>query len=400
MRIAQLLPTNCDVHQAGSPFATGNVVRDLGEALMTRRHQVTLYGPATAVTTMTLRRTVDRPYRQWCADEAIERAGHGPRMAELQQTALLYRESAEFDVLHCHLGNFGFINPVFFAGLVRQPTIATVHCPAEQLPLDVLRAFSRNVVFVSPSRRHADSLEKLGGVVVIPHGVDVARFRPGTRPGDRALFVGRLVARKGVVAALEAARSAGIELDVAGRPPTGPTDEVRAISRLLDADGVTYHGDLGQEAVAGLMRRAKVLLAPFAGEESFGLVVAEALSSGTPVVAFDAGAVTELVVPGRTGHIVHDTDEMAAAIADIGRISRSACATHIREHFTVDAMAMRYEELYRSMIVDPAEVERRSYAWTCASVQESACTRSLGGGTDGSGQATSSASNVSRTTPP
>jgi glycosyltransferase involved in cell wall biosynthesis len=69
---------------------------------------------------------------------------------------------------------------------------------------------------------------------------------------------------------------------------------------------------------------------------------------------------------------VHDTDEMAAAIADIGRISRSACAAHIREHFTADAMATRYEELYRSMVADPAEIERRSYASTCASVHESA----------------------------
>jgi glycosyltransferase involved in cell wall biosynthesis len=85
-------------------------------------------------------------------------------------------------------------------------------------------------------------------------------------------------------------------------------------------------------------------------DEPFGLSVVEALASGTPVIASNRGSMPELVDPGVTGFLVDSVDAAVDAIGRIGEIDRAACRAAVSERFSVDRMADRYLDLYRSLL--------------------------------------------------
>ncbi len=78
------------------------------------------------------------------------------------------------------------------------------------------------------------------------------------------------------------------------------------------------------------------------------MVMVEALACGTPVIAFPAGAASELIDHGHTGFLVEDETAMAAAVGDLGRISARACRAWVAEHCDVDVVAGAYEASYRA----------------------------------------------------
>ena len=96
-----------------------------------------------------------------------------------------------------------------------------------------------------------------------------------------------------------------------------------------------------------LMGRAAALLNPITWPEPFGLVMAEALATATPVLAFRHGAAPEIIDHGRTGYLCRDEDEMTAAVARVHQISRRQCRTAAERRFSLARMAADYERLYR-----------------------------------------------------
>jgi glycosyltransferase involved in cell wall biosynthesis len=78
--------------------------------------------------------------------------------------------------------------------------------------------------------------------------------------------------------------------------------------------------------------------------------VVEALASGTPVIASNRGSMPELIDHGVTGFLVNSVDEAVEAIGRISEINRAACRAAVSARFTVDCMANRYVELYRSLL--------------------------------------------------
>ena len=84
-------------------------------------------------------------------------------------------------------------------------------------------------------------------------------------------------------------------------------------------------------------------------DEPFGLSVVEA--SGTPVIASNRGSMPELIDHGVTRFLVNSVDEAVAAIGRIGEIDRAACRAAVSARFTLDRMADRYLQLYRSLLV-------------------------------------------------
>jgi glycosyltransferase involved in cell wall biosynthesis len=152
---------------------------------------------------------------------------------------------------------------------------------------------------------------------VIPCGVDTSVFRPGSRlvdaaPGDRLLFVGRLVERKGVGNVIEALASLprSVMLDVAGGPPANGLDgdpEVarlrRVAARLGVQDRVRFLGAVDRADVPALMRSADIVVdVPW--YEPFGIVPVEAMACGRPVVGSGVGGLLDTVTPGVTGELV------------------------------------------------------------------------------------------------
>jgi len=144
---------------------------------------------------------------------------------------------------------------------------------------------------------------------VIHEGVNTDRFKPGVAPEEcgagRILFVGRLDARKGLSVLLRAlplvrASLPYVQLLIVGSGPMEP--EARQLTaRTGLRDAVTFLGTVPGSSLPGYYTSADVFCAPTLGGEAFGLVLLEAMASGTPVVASDITGYNEVVTHGETG---------------------------------------------------------------------------------------------------
>jgi glycosyltransferase involved in cell wall biosynthesis len=98
------------------------------------------------------------------------------------------------------------------------------------------------------------------------------------------------------------------------------------------------------------MARARAFLFPISWEEPFGLVVAEALAAGTPVVATPRGSLPELVEHGVTGFLGETDEELAAYVARAGALDRAACRRRAETKYSAERMVSDYLALYEKIL--------------------------------------------------
>ena len=121
------------------------------------------------------------------------------------------------------------------------------------------------------------------------------------------------------------------------------------IEPYIDGKQIQFLSEVGYEK-RELYANARCLLMPICWEEPFGLVMAEAMASGTPVIAFNRGSAPELVVDGQTGYIVRDVDEMAEAVGRLDRLDPYRCRQHVADNFDVAIMVQRYLDIYQRIL--------------------------------------------------
>jgi len=189
-------------------------------------------------------------------------------------------------------------------------------------------------------------LEPMPRVTVVPHGIPVTDYTYSADKDDYVAFLGRMAPCKGPHLAIDAARRAGIRIKLAGEmQPVFREYWEREIVPRLEDPLVEYIGEADFTAKNALLSRARALLFPIQWEEPFGLVMIEALACGTPVLAFEGGAVAEIVSPGENGWICANVDEMAGRIPSLD-IPPGVCRDDAETRFTVAAMADAYLDLY------------------------------------------------------
>ena len=231
--------------------------------------------------------------------------------------ARLSRElrTGDFDVVHVHEPNVPVVS-WFAVEAARAPVVGTFHTYstsqiANRLAANVIgarRLYNKLALRIAVSEAARWTAQRFygGRYTIVPNGVDLFAARPRAREGrDRLelLFVGRAEARKGLpvlLRAFEALRGAGVEarLRVAGATP----EEVAPL--LLDGEGVETLGRVTDEEKWRLLGDADVVCAPSLGGESFGMVLTEALASGTPVVCSDIAGYRDVVRDGVDGILV------------------------------------------------------------------------------------------------
>jgi glycosyltransferase involved in cell wall biosynthesis len=272
--------------------------------------------------------------------------------AERRHAAFAWHDLARFapDVVHVNLPDT----------LPREPrgdtaVVATVHHP--RVPrLHAMYAAAPRARRVAISRRQASLAPELAPMTVIHHGLDVRAYEAGDGAGGYVAFLGRIGPEKAPHLAIDAAVAAGVPLVIGGPHWSGDAGYDAYFEREMrprlgrHEARVRWDGELAHAAKVGLLREAAALLMPSGWEEPFGLVMVEAMLTGTPVVALASGSAPEIVDDGITGFLVSDTQAMAAAIPLARRLDRRRCRAHARRRFGAARMADDYEALYRACV--------------------------------------------------
>ena len=107
-----------------------------------------------------------------------------------------------------------------------------------------------------------------------------------------------------------------------------------------------YVGEAGPEKRNKLMKNALALLHPINFDEPFGMSVAEAMLCGTPVIAFNRGSMSELIIHGKTGFLVDTADQAVEGVFDLAKINRLECRNWSEEQFSQERMVDEYVKLY------------------------------------------------------
>lgn len=257
--------------------------------------------------------------------------------------------SAEFDVIHNHSLHY---LPVAMAAALSTPMLTTVHTPPTPwLESAIDASASRHVRFAAVSRHTAMTWRDIAGrVTVVPNGIDTRQWPLGPG-GPNLVWFGRITPEKAPHQAIAAAQRSGHALVLAG-----PISDQQYFDKYVapHLHGATrYVGHLDHDRLARVVGGAAAALVTPAWDEPYGLVVAEAMACGTPVVAFARGGIPELV-SDESGRLVNadDVDAMADAIPDAVRLSREAVRDHAVRHCSSAAMIAAYRDIYRQMISD------------------------------------------------
>lgn len=257
-------------------------------------------------------------------------------------------EQLDVDVVHDH----SRAGPLTAASR-RSPTVATVHGavagPDSQTELYASLGHFAPLVAISDAQRRG--APELRWIATVHNGIRVGDYPFRAEKDDYVLVLGRISPHKGVHLAIEAAATAGRPLVLAGTwtiPVEREYFDAQVRPRL--GPGVEWRGELRGDEKRDALARAACLLFAAEWEEPFGLVLLEAMASGTPVVALRAGAVPELVVDGETGAICPAPSDLAAGIEAVRNVDPARCREHVRERFGVERMVAGYEAVYRRLL--------------------------------------------------
>jgi glycosyltransferase involved in cell wall biosynthesis len=358
MRIAQVAPPFESVppaHYGG----TERIVSLITEELVRRGHDVTLFASGDSSTSARLIPTVDTAL--WRQTETRD-----PLVYWTVTAGEVYRRAAhqEFDLVHSHLDFLAF--PC--AALVETPTVTTLHGRLD-LP-DLPRVYGRfpELPVVSISNHQRSPLPHANWAGTVYNAVDIERLTFHPCGGDHLAFLGRITPDKGLDAAIHIARQAGLPLKVAARMPLANSDDPNTrqdweyyrgvIEPLFREPHVEYVGEVDDSQKAAFLGQARALLFPIDWPEPFGLVMAEALACGTPVIARRRGSVPEVITHGVTGWIGETDEELVELSGRIDSIQRAACRADAVRRFSPEAMGDGYEAVYHRILRSPASSTR------------------------------------------
>ncbi|HEY8546886.1 MAG TPA: glycosyltransferase family 4 protein [Acidimicrobiales bacterium] len=313
---------------------TERVLDDLCRALAAAGHDVLLY--ATGDSTCPVETA-------WTYRTALGTVRVSPA-AELRHVLDAYEAAVAWgaEVVHDHTMSGPFL-PQRHHGT---PVVTTNHGPFDDDLTPLYRRLAPDVPVIAISHHQASTAPDIPVAAVVHHGVTVDDYPIGPGGGP-ALFLGRMTPDKGVDRAIRIARAAGVPLLIAAKlaEPAERAYFAEKVEPLLGGD-VEYLGEVGGEEKLQLLGEASCLLNPIGWPEPFGLVMAESLACGTPIVATPCGAAPEIVEDGVTGFIRSDDAGLVEAVRAVADLDRSDCRRAAKTRFSADRMAADHVAVY------------------------------------------------------
>jgi len=339
MKIAQVAP----LYESVPPKLYGGterIVSYLTEELIHQGHEVTLFASGDSITAGRLVAVCPESLR--LNEECIDRLAHHIVMLEE-----VVRKADSFDIIHYHIDYLHF--PLSLCHKLHHVT--TLHGRLD-IP-DLIPLYQRfpTMPVISISNSQRKPLEWINWQGTVYHGLPHTLYGFHEPPGKYLAFLGRISPEKRVDRAIQIAKRLGMELKIAAKVDAVDREYFQDIIKpLLNDPYVEYIGEISEAEKESFLGEAYALLFPIDWQEPFGLVMIEAMATGTPVIAFNCGSVPEVLNNGVTGFIVNDIDQAVKAVEQLPALSRRECRREFEERFTATRMAKDYTAVYNRLI--------------------------------------------------
>jgi glycosyltransferase involved in cell wall biosynthesis len=257
-----------------------------------------------------------------------------------------------FDLVHS-FGRLAYLTPLMPTSLPkimsyqREPSITMVK--------RAMRLSRKGTMhFTGCSSYIADQIKPFAPAHAIPNGVPINQytFQPEVAADAPLVFLGRVEYIKGAHVAIEVAQKTGRRLIMAGNVPedTQSKEYFETMIRPHLSQQIEYVGPVNDEQKNTLLGQAYAFLMPILWNEPFGIVMAEALACGTPVIGMDRGSVPEVVENGVNGYRCKNVEDMVEAVYKVFELSRSDSRKKAEEGFSDRAIVQQYDNLYLQLV--------------------------------------------------
>lgn len=338
------------------------IIYELSIGLAKKGHEVHLLGTADSVAPGV--KIISLLERGWTDLPPVENEFLRETASLIAQAKKIVEIQDGFDVIHNHT------YPDFFPSILendlRIPMLTTMHALYDGYMDDLLSGFAKTK-FIALSQAYKRLYKKASIYDVVYNGIDINLYKFKEQKGDYLVWLGRLpkgknadgsfIDPKGVRWAIRLAQETGSKLLLSGVCEDKNFFE-KDVKPFLN-EKIQWIGEvssvqsLSVEKVVELMQNAKAFLMTINQEEPFGLVMAEAMACGTPVIAFKRGSTEEVVIDGKTGFLVDPqkgVEALTEAFRKIGAINPQDCRMHVEQNFTLDKMVENYEKVYARAI--------------------------------------------------
>lgn len=338
------------------------IIYQLSKGLAEKGHSVSLLGTADSkIPGVEIIPVIDKG---WVDLPPPENVFHRDVATLMKQAGMMLELQDSFDVIHNHT------YPDFFPSIIEpelnKPLFTTLHALHTDYIDDLISKYKKTH-FIALSKAYKNLYKKASIYDVVYNGIDTTLYAYKQEKGDYLFWLGRLaegkkengeyIDQKGVEWAIKLAEETGSKLIMAG-----PCEDKKFFDKDVAphlSEKIQWYGEVSREQsipvekIVELMQNAKAFLMTINQQEPFGLVMAEAMSCGTPVIGFDRGAVLEIVVNGKTGFVVNPLEGiegLKTALQKISTIDPLSCRKHVEENFSIEKMVNSYEKLYQEVI--------------------------------------------------
>jgi len=309
------------------------VASNITEGLVRRGWDVTLFATTESITKAKLSSVVPCGYAE---DDSQD-----PKVSECMHISELFERADEFDLIH---NNFDFL-PLTYSRLISTPMLTTIHGFSSEAIMPVFHKYSDSYY---ASISDSDRAEGLNYVGTVYNGIDLSDFVFSETPGEALVAFGRIHPDKGFHLAIDVAKRSGRKLIIAGIVQDQRYFD-EDIMPHVDGKNIKFIGPVGPPERDDLLKQAYAVLHLNTIPERFGLVMAESMAAGVPVIAMDLGSCREVIADGETGFLVDDVAGAVEAVGKIDTISRASCRRRVEEKFSLDVMAANYEKVYQEI---------------------------------------------------
>lgn len=353
MKIAQVAP----LFESVPPRLYGGterVVSWLTEELVAAGHEVTLFASGGSITRARLVTTTHEALR-------LSNVTSDSVVFHLAMFEDVLAKSRRFDIIHFHTE---FLH-LPYTRLMRTKHVTTLHGRLDLPEFTCVFRRYADAPLISISDHQRIPMRWAHWCRTVPHGLPKDQFRASFSNGRYLAFLGRISPEKRVDRAIAIASRAQIPLKIAAKVDKPDKEYFQnTISPLLRHPLVEFVGEINDLEKQAFLADAKALLLPIDWPEPFGLCMIEAMACGTPVVAFRAGSVPEIVTHGVSGFVVDGIEAAAEAVSNIDGIDRRGVRKEFEQRFTSERMARDYLQVYAQLLANPDDVKGVAHART------------------------------------